>query len=144
MPLLPPGEWNNFEALPQGLIVRQPMLLPFAGTEIWCEELDALGDHTDIVRKKLSYSMAHWLPKPAPSLCAVHLKDTRVTTELASFVAERVCMANCFKKVAFVGPKLGEKIRLRRALKRAASAYQYAFFVDFELGKRWLAGLPKE
>lgn len=144
MPLLPPGAWNDFEPLPQGLIVRQPMLLPFSGTELWCEELDALGRHESLVQKKLAYSLAHWLPKPAPSLCTVHLKDTKVPAGLAAFVAGQVCAAGCFRKVAFVGLKPVERLRQKRALKQPGAAFQYAFFSDYELAKRWLAGRPAE
>ena len=124
---------------PDGLIVRDSFALPYAGGMIWCEELDALGDHEDLVREKFDRELQAIARPSSPSRVALHLQNTLVSDALARRFAEGLTGAGqAVMRLAIVGLS-GKSLRaMRAALAAVHPTFATAYFTDYEKAKGWL------
>lgn len=123
------------------LILRRSIPLFYNGGQIWCEELDGLSTHKDILLDKFSDDLAT-LQKPSTSgFVAMHLKNSLVDEEVAQALAKGLCgMPKVLCKVAFIGMGFKSRLRMRQALKAVepTPVFQYNFINDYEDAKAWL------
>lgn len=128
-------------SIPEGVIVRKSFAIPFAGTMLWCEELDALGAHRELVQDKFLRDMAQVNKPSTPALVVMNLHSTSVDRPLASLFARELAAAvPHVRKVAFAGVNIKTRKLLTAALEAAGPGFAYSFFLDFERAKEWLAG----
>jgi len=123
----------------QDLIIRDSFKLPFAGGEIWYEELDALSVHADIVREKFLKDMETIRKPSSPSFIVIHLDETQVDQKMAALiVCELSHVERPLIKIAFVGLGFRAKIMFRSSFKRMDHTFCYKFMSDLQKAKEWL------
>lgn len=69
------------------LIIRRSFAMFFGEGEIWCEDLDALSVHTDLVKNKFLQDMKSVRRPSTPSVVAMNLNETLITSDLAVIFA---------------------------------------------------------
>lgn len=124
------------------LVIRPSFALPFANTELWCFELDALYAYTDIVQRKFLAELAALKRPCAPSLVIVHLTKTFVSKELVQLIIDRLIPIRRIRRIAFAGLSLPMRAHASSLLGRYDSRFSYGFFPDYEQAKVWLVSSP--
>jgi hypothetical protein len=125
------------------LIIRQSFSLPYAGGEIWGEELDALSVYTDIVQDKFLKDLETIRRPSCPAFIAVNLTDTLVDEATATVIANGLTgVERPLKRIAFIGLDGRARRMLDALLKEKSSAFSYAFFTGTEDAKQWLMLIP--
>lgn len=123
----------------ENLIIRKSFKLAFAGGEIWCEELDSLSIHKDIVIEKFLQDMKIIQRPSSPAFIAVNLNETLVENDIAELIVNELSqVTRHLCKVAFAGLDSQGKKLFRKALKNVPHTYEYQFLDDFEKAKEWL------
>lgn len=125
---------------PAGL-AKQSFALPFGGSTLWYEHLDALGNDAQAALRKLAADLPALSRPSAPSLIAVVLDETRAGRALCGALASALArQAACPRRVVFIGLSAWERRRMRKALRSVRPAFAFAFMLDLEKGKQWLVG----
>lgn len=109
--------------------------------EIWCEHLDSLGDHKQIVMNKFNEDLLEVKKVSAPSYIAVNLDETLVDREILEMVLYSYRdMDKDMKKVVFIGLSK-RNIRLMKKIISESNkeiTYIITCINDFEKAKEWL------
>ena len=123
----------------ENLIIRESMKLPFSGSEIWGEELDALNIHTDVVIDKFLRDMVTIRKPSSPGLIAIHLNETLVNECLVNVIVTELAKAKqSVHKVVFVGLKHTAQKLMKSTLQKENVSFAYSFYNDYEKAKEWL------
>ncbi|GMQ64512.1 hypothetical protein [Vallitalea maricola] len=123
----------------EDLIIRESMQLSFAGSDIWCIELDSLNVYTDIVIDKFLKDMVIARKRSSPSLIVIHLNKTLMKIELIGVIASELKKAeNAVCRVVFVGLDRSNQRLIKKALKKESVSFAYGFNNNYEKAKEWL------
>ena len=120
-------------------LAKSSFALPYRGTMIWCEHLDALGDHTQEAVQKLQGDQPAFAKPSATSLMVVVADETLVNQTLCEQLAIALTTGGThIRKLALVGLSFGEHRRFRHAMQACAASYPISYFTDLEKAKEWL------
>lgn len=123
----------------ENIIIRDSFKLPFLGSEIWCEELDALNVYTDVVIEKFLKDIVTIRKPSSPGLIAIHLNETLVEEGLVNIIVTELKKAeHSIQKVAFVGLNRTSQKLMKSFIKIAGVSFAYSFINDYEKAKEWL------
>lgn len=118
------------------LIIRPSRQLFFGGGELWCEELDALSVHTDIVCDKFREDLRQIQRPSTPSRIVVNLSETLITEEVARTICGGlISSGNTVTKAAFTGLDRASKKLFIKEL--SGAQFVYTFLSDYEKAKEW-------
>ncbi len=121
------------------LIIRRSFAMFFGGGEVWCEDLDALSVHTDIVKHKFLQDMKSVRRPSTPSVVAMNLNETLITPDLAVIFARTLQEAGyAVTRVVYTGLDSKGKKLIKMAMAIYPPQYRCAFISDFEKAKLWL------
>jgi hypothetical protein len=81
---------ENEKILRENIIIRNSFKLSFSGSEIWCEELDAMNIYIDIAVEKFLKDMEVNRRTFSPWLIAIHLNETLVKKAFAEVITEQL------------------------------------------------------
>lgn len=123
----------------ENLIIRNSKKLPFAGSEIWCEELDGLNIYSDAVAEKFLKDMVAIRKPSSPGLIAIHLDETLVEESLVHIIVTELKKAeNSIQKIVFVGLNTSSRKLMKASLETVGASFSYNFINDYEKAKEWL------
>jgi hypothetical protein len=123
----------------ENLVIRDSFILPFAGGEIWCTELDSLSIYTDIVKNKFLKDMVTICKPSLPAFIAINLTDTLVDLDMAELIVnELINVKRRLIKVAIIGLNGDGKRIFNSLFKKQNRPFSYRFFVEPENAKEWL------
>ncbi len=121
------------------LIIRDSFKLAYRGGEIWCEELDALSIHTDIVAEKFLKDMETIRRPSSSAFISVNLTATLVQKDIAELIIDKLLNVDRHLiKVVFIGLDHTGKKLFTSLLKQGHCAFSYQFIDDLEKAKEWL------
>lgn len=122
-------------------IKKKSFSLHYSKGEIWCEHLDALGDHKKIVMNKFNEDLLKVKKVSAPSFIAVNLDETMVDRDILEMVLYSYRdLDKDLKKVVFIGLSR-RNVRLMKKIIRESDkkiTYITGCINDFEKAKEWL------
>lgn len=126
------------------LVIRNSFQLAYAGSEIWCEELDALSIHTDVVSEKFLKDMVTIRKPSTPGLIAIHLNETLVDNDLVNIIVPELKKSeNSIHKVVFIGLNRSAQKIMKSTLEKAGVSFAFNFYSDYEKAKEWLVNIKR-
>ncbi len=123
----------------EDIIVRDSMLLPFRGSELWGIELDSLSTHTEVAIEKFERDIKYACRSSTTSKIAIHVKDTQLNHAFVTAIVGGLNSSDGnIRKVAFIGVEWLYKIKLSKLLRKSTTGIEFCFFRDYEKAKEWL------
>lgn len=123
----------------ENIIIRNSFQLAFSGSEIWCEELDALNVYKDVVIERLLKDMVVIRRPSSPGLIAIHLNETLVEKDLINVIVTELKKAeHSIQKVVFIGLNRTTQKLMKCTMEIASVSFTYGFYNDYEKAKEWL------
>jgi len=120
------------------LVIRDSFILPFAGGEIWCTELDSLSIYTDVVKNKFLNDMDTIRKPSSPAAIGINLTNTLIDTDIADLIIKELNSIKRPIRVAIIGINIKGKMKFNFELKKQEGFFVYKYFTDPEKAKEWL------
>lgn len=116
---------------------KKSFSLYFNGGEIWCEHLDSLYEHTDLMKEKFRQDLLQISVPSTSGFIAVNLDETKVSQEeVKEIIDSLVGLDKSLRKVVFVGLNSKNK---RYVKKRSNDTpFRMTCIDDFQEAKEWL------
>jgi hypothetical protein len=120
------------------IVIRDSFILPFAGGEIWCTELDSLSIYTDVVKNKFLNDMDAIRKPSSPAAIGINLTNTLIDTDIADLIIKELNSIKRSIRVAIIGINIKGRMKFNSELKKHEGSFVYKYFTDPEKAKEWL------
>ena len=121
------------------LYLRKSFAISHNDGQMWAANLDALGDHPDVLLRRWEEDIAVLLRPSSPGVAAVNLCQTAVSAQQADrMMADLQAAGPRVTRVAFIGADRAAGKNLRDAAKRQGATFVHQYFKDFVVAKDWL------
>lgn len=120
-------------------MIRESFSLPYNNGEIWCEQMDCLGNDSALIVDKFDRD-AMQIARPSTSariILALH--ETVLDAQTTSYMVARLVKSSAsLQMVAIVGADAQTTRLLKNELRQFPKKCAVAFFPDYEPAKKWL------
>jgi len=116
---------------------KKSFSLFYHGGEIWCEHLDALGWHTELLKQKFAEDLKIIKRPSTSSYVAINMDQTEVSEEILELIINSLCrLDRPLKKVVFIGLNSA----MKRYIMKNTKTLNILFLCtdDYEKAKEWL------
>lgn len=121
------------------LYLRKSFAISHNDGEMWAANLDALGDHPDVLQRRWDEDIAVLRRASSPGVVAVNLCQTAVSAAQADrMMADLQAARPRVTRVAFIGADRAGLKNLKDAQKRHQVTFVHHYFKDFVVAKDWL------
>lgn len=116
---------------------KESFAISYNGKEIWCEQLDSLGKHTNMLMDKLSKDIKTIADPASASSIIMTFYDTEIDKSLLMYIFKQISKCDKkIKKIAVLG--LPRKLTNEVPSISITSDYPIKCFSDLNKAKEWV------